>query len=437
MKTKLYDELDNVRRREAWAECCAIFPENPFRMYRSLYKGWELPMTPWNDNEYWDGTTNTDDDSHPVGSYNAFEIYALQDKTANEDEFYKLLHDGDMEISNRVFVDANSSKAITVSRYEMNIRDGYIQHDLLSGKIPDYTMNEAGASWYTSNNPRSPRPTTGSVLFSPQIIAGRCNELGFGLENVGSSDYFFESRNDFMSAFSGQATALEYDSFILNDAVNPDFIGFRVKPSVYQYTTFSDIDSYCAATGYGYPFDMYSALSMINYFTHEVLNALLPQRITLLMESVGRRYNISGYVPCFYNKDKDHQITDHANRLKHIGSMMNLIAQGRILPQSLGRFRLKLTITPAVFTVHFVMERAPNIILLTTLPVIDNAVLYDVEINHSLDINRFIFNGTRYNYLPSHQATGNDSEIIKNVGFVYSTQLAATDTECDDIDNFI
>jgi hypothetical protein len=94
---------------------------------------------------------------------------------------------------------------------------------------------------------------------------------------------------------------------------------------------------------------------------------------------------------------------------------MHQISTGRILPRTLGHFRIKLTIIPARYVLRFVSEYRQNDQFFVELPCIENKLLYDMEEKNSIYPNRFV------NQMDRHHLS--DADVLRNMRNHYLTHL--------------
>jgi hypothetical protein len=391
------DKNEELYNENAWKECMSLMPENPTKMYKTLFAGRRLPIMARLD--------GYDENSDPyVSSYGKFEKIHLADLLTPDYEQASMSNN--ILLKNNIFVDLQSSKIGTINRVDMNRKEGFCQNTIIAGKVSDKDQSEY-QSWF--NDEQIYR--NGDLMFvKPQIFASRVSELGFERDNIGTAQYFFEDRDDFTEAFFGDPFGAA-DALIVNDARNPEFIGFQTN--LMGVTAFDNILAYTNAAGMPTFADMCSFMVQINYFVHEVLNVLIPKQIVLVMDTYKGLIDIprKDYIPNI--ADPLLNIPDYNNRMRHIVNMMKLIAQKGLMKMYVGNCYIKLSITPAIFVINFISSYAPQLRLVMALGTVDNQILYDSECKNDLFPAKFAAGRT---------SVSND-RVITNIGESYYDRL--------------
>jgi hypothetical protein len=360
------DKIEETYHENSWRECLTFMPMNPVKMFKILHPNRRLPMT-----AYEEGYTENDDSF--VESYGRFEEQNLSDQlTSITRDYERDIAAKKLLIKNNIFIDKQSSRIGTINRVEMNFSDGYYQNTIIAGKVSDKDKNQYD-SWFSDEQLLSGKEL---VCVKPQIYANKTFGMGFGKEQIGSPQYFFEARDDFIDAFQDDPIS-QADALIVDDAVNPEFIGFETRLTGVQ--AFDNIMAYSKATGMPTFADMCSFTIQINYFCHEVLNVLMPKQIVLIMDTYRGLIDIphACYIPNI--QDPVLNIPDYNNRMWHIVELMKIIAQKGMFKPYVGNAYIKLSITPAIFVLNFISEYAPSVRLMMAMGTVDNQVLYDVE----------------------------------------------------------
>lgn len=371
----------------------------PKTMYRTMYPHDDLPM-------------DADDyDEEFVASYGDFERESLMtDDPANVAHAMSM---GKTFIKNNIYRDMTSDVS-AISRVELNWGDGFVQHNLISGRKVDPT--EMSESWFDTISSKNPEINNGQRLFLPQIYAENVYDIAFGADKIGKSDYFFGIREEFDSYFQDDPATC--GCLLVDNPINPEFIGFRSKMN--GVLAFNDIMSYCNATGLMFA-DMCTMISMLVYFTHEVLNVLVPKQIVLVMDSYRNLIDIprKDYLPNVV--DPVRNIPDYNNKMRHVVDMMKMISSGKMFYVRMGQFYLKLSITPALTTINFISAQAPNVRLILPLPTIDNQILYDAEVQHNVYPSRYTNDMNPYWHKGRNHET--DKDVLMSIQSNYHDKL--------------
>jgi hypothetical protein len=377
------DKLEEVYDEEAWRECMWNMPTNPVKCFKIMYPNRRLPMAARLD--------GYDEDSDPYAlSYGKFENQNLLDQlSAMSEDYERDIAVKNILIKNNIFVDKKSSKIGTINRVEMNMSDGYFQNTIIAGKTSDKNKHDFTA-W---NNDEAIYDNKDLTFVRPQIFANKVSTAGFDKKQIGSAQYFFEERDDFVEAWMGDEASTA-DALIVNDARNPEFIGFETKLTGVQ--AFDNILAYAQASGRPTFPDMCSVAIQINYFAHEVLNVLLPKQIVLVMDTYRGLIDIPkrDYIPNI--RDPVLTVPDYNNRMMYVISMMKLIAQKGLFHPYVGNAYIKLSITPAIFVLNFISEYAQNLRLILAMGTVDNQVLFDAEHEKNVFPGQYVTRQTFY-----------------------------------------
>jgi hypothetical protein len=365
---------------------------------------------------YEDGYSDSDEELD-ICAYSEFEEGVLDDELSGYNSY---IENGKVLIKNNIFLDEQRSRLAVVSRSEMNLQSGYMVQNLLSGKRVIQTAYEEdiAPSWASSFrlNPPGRNPT----LMVPSISAQKICDLAFRKEDIGDGRFFFDSRSAIADAHPHHHIA-QADAVYIDDARNKTYTKIATLVNANDpCDVFRDVQSYCASyyqechlPSYE---DICTMLALTNYFVHEVINALMPQRISVFIDSVYHLSDIDSKswvstFPVMY---------DFKNRTEHIRFLIQAIGSKRVYPQTLGDFRLKLTITPAYFVFSFISAYHPRKRLFLELPTVDNKVLYDIENEYSIYPIRYLngFGGDAALFDTSRYHEGS-VDILKLMGNSY------------------
>lgn len=411
---KIYlDEInEDTYKENYWEECC-LSSSTPITLYKKKYPIGGLPM-----GTQWDGYDEETNDN--ISSYAEFENAAIS--SDDNERIKKLENNKKVFIKNNIYTDLSTNgKISSIDRIELNSEDGYLQHSVLSGN--KVKINElSNAEWYNQKNENVQKDIYNSPIFiAPKVWATQVQDLGFSKNDDNTDEYFFDNREDFVSAFPDDEFS-EKEAMQIDTRNNPELIGF--KPKLNSIMSFNDIIAYCRCTGF--PFSSISSMiSSLIYFSHEVINILIPKQIVLIMYSYTGQIDIpiKDYIPNIVDPVKN--FPDYNNRIYHIINMMKMITNRLLFDKNLGHFYLKITITPALIIINYINGAAQNARLILEIPTIDNQILYDCEIRNNVSPVRFIqnYNGFWNNNLDN----SNDFEVLQRIRSTYECKLNAID----------
>ena len=409
----LCEQIDESYKEFVWDECRHI-STNPILLYRLKMGNETLPRE-----AIMDGY-DEDDDGKYISSYGEFEDRVLADD--DDERIKQQVATGKAMVKNNIYLARNNPQGLrVVNRVNLNWDDGYVQNSIISGSGTTPDLVGTAENWFdppdVSRNNKDPNKDV--KLFVPKVYASSTTDVVYPKTKIGSSDYFFQERTPFVTAFRddefGNSSAMAFDK-----ALNPEVIGFQERLNgVYA---FNDIASYCMNTGAMFA-DVTAMVQMLNYFAHNVLTLLIPKQIVLVMDSwkgisipckaqvyrdpkTGKTWTYCDYMPNVQDPVQD--IPDYNNKMAAVVQMMKDIVAGRLFLCRFGHFYLKMTINPAEIVINFVLYNSQDYRLLVTIPTIDNQILYDSEEIRGIYPGKFIQEQNPYWHVSRNHDTAHD-----------------------------
>lgn len=396
-------------RERMWQESVQFMPYNPVKWYKHCCPKEDLPEMAIQDGY-------SEHDSSYIASYRKFERELLEDSKGLRD-LDRDIHMGKIILKNNIFIDPSASKLASINRVEMNIADGFINNTIISGQVAARSP-ETEDSWFSSQEVQE---YTNPVLVDPNMFASRTYDIEFGKKQVGNSNCLFLERDHFKIAYSTEPVG-HAEALLVNDARNPELIQFKTKLG--NIRAFNNIYAYCNATGQPNFVNVSTAMAMLNYLAHEVLNVLVPKHIVLVIDSSRGLIDIprKDYIPNIPDPVKN--IPDYNNKMNHIVFLMKQIAQKGMLHYYLGNIYLKMSITPALVVINMISEYAPHLRLILAISTIDNELLADIEDTHSIFPAQYIMgsdNGI------NKRSNISNNELLEKMGSRYHDNLLGLD----------
>jgi len=408
---------DDPRELFDWWECVTFSPLNPVAAYKRRRPGQQIPME-----AIMAGfTDDEEEDTSFVASYAEYENDSLCDEDLGT--VRNRVSTGREFIKNSFFFDQNNPQGgvMAANRIDMNWDEGYLQYDILAGKSTTREALGEASSWFDEDVGHNECPYNEKAKFLvPNIYATLTSDVAFGSNKIGSSDYFFSERNPFDQAYQDDPITMA-SAIVLDNAVNPEYIGFRNNMN--NLYAFNDIMSFCNATG-AFWLDMMPITQMLNYFAHNVLTVLIPKQIVLIIDSHrGIAIPPRDYIPNIMNPVEN--IPDYNNKMKHVIELMKEIQSGRLFCTRLNGFYIKMSITPALTIVNFVLHSAPNYRLVLHLPTVDNQILYNSEVQNGIYPSRFTYENNPY----WHRSRNHDNadDVLQSLQSNYHSKLLGMD----------
>jgi hypothetical protein len=361
-----------------------------------------------------DGFTD-DEESTAVISYGAFEREYVEDAVTR----FQGLGNKKLFVKNNIFVPHAGKNMVpvgaAVSRVELNVSDGYMQHTLIAGNnVREEQLSEGAvedvAPLMQKLGDKKP------VFLRPQIWSNCSLDVAMNKEQVGKLNTFFNERHSFVDAFYGDAVT-NTEALLMNNATNGEFIG--VETNLKGIMAFNNIREYCVATGQFYE-DMCAIVQELVYISHEVLNCLIPKQIVLVIDSYrGIDIPRKDYIPNI--NDPLLHIPDYQNKINHVVALMKQLAAGRILCVNMPHFYVKLTITPALTIINFISALAETQRLVLHLPTVDNQILFQCEVEHNVYPDQILYN-SNHNFI-TQRANTDAPEVLRALGNAYRDKL--------------
>jgi len=232
------------------------------------------------------------------------------------------------------------TNSVSVDRISINVKDGYVENTLFQSEY-------------------LPEPVDKFRQFRIDSFGQSVSDIALPDHKVGLVNYFFDTNERFDDMY-GELVGT--DTFVLKDVNNPQLREVMFN-RVYNTLCFKDPDSFANANGLMRENVRLTYFSLL-YYTHEVINSLLPESITIIADS-DNGINIVDY-KCMLGGDPKSMIYDFNNKVKHIYDVLKELVCSSNSYISIGQFHLKLTITPVIVSINITLKSTGSRLMIAT-----------------------------------------------------------------------